>query len=87
MSVLEAMATSLPVIISCNVGARDLVQHDVNGFIIDNIDDAEVIANSMAAILSEEKRDSMAKEAFNTAAGQTWDAVAQRIENIYANVQ
>ncbi|MEN6317445.1 MAG: glycosyltransferase family 4 protein [Syntrophaceae bacterium] len=87
MSVLEAMAASLPVIISCNVGARDLVRQGVNGFIIDDTADSAAIAHSMAAILCEEKRNNMAKEAFNTATGQTWDAVTQKIENIYANLQ
>jgi UDP-glucose:(heptosyl)LPS alpha-1,3-glucosyltransferase len=87
ISVLEAMAASLPVVISCNVGARDLVQNGVNGFIIDNIDDADAIADSMALILDEEKRISMAKEAFNTAEGHTWDVVTQKYENIYDNLQ
>ncbi len=36
MVVLEAMAAGLPVIISSNVGAKDLVQEGKNGFIINN---------------------------------------------------
>jgi len=87
MSVLEAMAASLPVVISCNVGAKDLVRQGVNGFIIDDTADADDIAHSMAAILGLGKRNNMAKEAFKTASGQTWDVVAQKIENVYDNLQ
>ena len=87
MSVLEAMAASLPVVISCNVGARDLVRQGVNGFIIDDTADSDAIAHSMAAILDGERRNSMAKEACNTAACQTWDVVAKKIENIYDYLQ
>ena len=35
MTVLEAMAASLPVIISHHVGAKDLIQEGDNGFIVD----------------------------------------------------
>jgi hypothetical protein len=40
----------------------------------------------MALMLDEEKRISMAKEAFNTAEGHTWDVVTQKYENIYDNL-
>ena len=47
MVVLEAMAAGLPVMISSHVGAKDLVQEDKNGFIIDNPSDYDHIVSKL----------------------------------------
>lgn len=86
MSVLEAMAASLPVIISGNVGARDLVEEGVNGFVIENTDNADEIANRIALMLNEEVRTRMGKEAFKTASRNTWEAVSEKVEGIYESL-
>lgn len=83
MTVLEAMAAFLPVIISTNVGARDLVEEGINGFVIKNAGDADKISDKIGFMLNEENRRKMAKEAYNTALNNSWDAVAKRVENIY----
>ena len=83
MTVLEAMAASLPVIISSNVGAKDLVREEVNGFIVEDTSNADMICDKIGFMLDSKTRNMMAKEAYNTALSNSWDAVAKRVENIY----
>jgi UDP-glucose:(heptosyl)LPS alpha-1,3-glucosyltransferase len=61
MTVLEAMAAYLPVIISNNVGAKDLIREGINGFVIENTGDADQISNKIGFMLNEENRRRMAK--------------------------
>ena len=86
MVVLEAMAAGLPVIISSNVGAKDLVQEDKNGFIVSNTCDTDYIAAKIALLLDENIRSSMARRAFDTAAQNTWSQVAAKYSKIYSSV-
>jgi UDP-glucose:(heptosyl)LPS alpha-1,3-glucosyltransferase len=83
MTVLEAMAASLPVIISSNVGAKDLVREEINGFVIKNTGDADQISNKIGFMLNEENRGRMAKAAYNTALANTWELTAKKVEPIY----
>jgi glycosyltransferase involved in cell wall biosynthesis len=83
MTVLEAMAASLPVIISSNVGAKDLVGEGINGFVIKDTTNADMICDRIGSMLNNKTRIRMAKEAYNTALNNKWDAVAKRMEDIY----
>ena len=83
MTVLEAMAASLPVLISSNVGAKDLVREGINGFVIENTGDADQISNKIGFMLNEENRRRMAKAAYNTALTNTWELTAKKVELIY----
>ncbi|MFH1081394.1 MAG: glycosyltransferase family 4 protein [Pseudomonadota bacterium] len=84
--VLEAMAASLPVLISENVGAKDLVSDGINGFIIDNNADPDMIAGKLAIMMSSDIRDRFAREALKTAADHSWDKVAAKVEAIYEEI-
>jgi UDP-glucose:(heptosyl)LPS alpha-1,3-glucosyltransferase len=83
MAALDAMAASLPVVLSGNVGAKDLVRDGENGFIVGNPADAAAVAERLAQLLSTETRQRMGQEAFRTACGQSWDKVARRQIEIY----
>ncbi|MDD5451812.1 MAG: glycosyltransferase family 4 protein [Desulfovibrionales bacterium] len=83
MSVLEAMAASLPVMISGNVGAKDLVKEGVNGFVIDNTDNADEIASRIVLMMDEEVRTRMGREAFKTALHNTWEAIVDTVLKVY----
>jgi len=83
MVALEAMAASLPVIVSSNVGARDMVQSGVNGFIINEEDDPAEISGKIALLFDRERRLSMGKEAYATALTCTWEKTAKITEDIY----
>jgi UDP-glucose:(heptosyl)LPS alpha-1,3-glucosyltransferase len=86
MVVLEAMAAGLPVIISSNVGAKDIVQEGENGFIISDTSDAYYIASKMSILLNENIRSSMAQSAYYTATQNTWDHVTLKYREIYESI-
>ena len=86
MTVLEAMAASLPVIISSNVGAKDLVRHGINGFIIEDTNNIDMICDRIGSMLKSKIGNAMAKEAQNTALNNRWNVVTKRIEDIYENI-
>ncbi|RZB35275.1 MAG: UDP-glucose:(heptosyl)LPS alpha-1,3-glucosyltransferase [Desulfobacteraceae bacterium Eth-SRB1] len=83
MTVLEAMAASLPVIISNNVGAKDLVNKGINGFVIEDTNNIDMICDKIGSMLDSKTRTTMAKKAYNTALSNFWGTVAKRVENIY----
>ena len=86
MVVLEAMAAGLPVIISSNVGAKDLVREDENGFIVSDTSDIDYIAAKIAMLLDENIRRPLAAAAFHTAAQNTWDDVTKKYAAIYEDI-
>ena len=86
MVVLEAMAAGLPVIISSNVGAKDLVQENKNGFIVNNTSDTDYIAAKIALLLDENIRRPLAAAACHTAAQNTWDDVTKKYAAIYEDI-
>jgi glycosyltransferase involved in cell wall biosynthesis len=85
MAALEAMAASLPVIVSSNVGAKDLIRQGVNGYVTDSKDSTDEIADKIKSML-EEVQTRMARNAFNTAAGHTWDEVTKKVAGIYEDL-
>ncbi len=86
MVVLEAMAAGLPVIISSNVGAKDIVQEGENGFIINDTSDADYISSKIGLLLDQNIRSSMAKSAYYTATQNTWDNVTSKYKKIYESI-
>ena len=84
--VLEAMAAGLPVIISNNVGAKDLVQENKNGFIVSNTSDTDYIAAKIVLLLDENIRRQMSEAAYQTAKQNTWDDVTKKYSAIYENI-
>ena len=86
MVVLEAMAAGLPVIISGNVGARDLVGEGANGFIINDTSDADYIAAKIALMFDENIRRNMSEAAYQTALKNTWDQAAKKYQEIYTDI-
>jgi UDP-glucose:(heptosyl)LPS alpha-1,3-glucosyltransferase len=82
MVVTEAMAASLPVIISETVGARDLVENGVNGFIVGR-QDIRAIRERISALSSPLLRLEMGDNARSTASENSWEEVAGRIITNY----
>ena len=77
------MAASLPVLISKNVGAKDVVKPGENGFIISHPSGAEEIADRLAFLMAEGVRRELGKKARITAGNHSWEAVAQKILSAY----
>jgi len=86
MAVLEAMAARLPVIISANVGAKDLVVDGENGFVVGNAGAAGSAAERVGMLLDGDLRARMGQEAFRTAELHTWEAMAAEVEKIYGEL-
>ncbi len=86
LSLLDAMAASLPVVGTNIVGNRDVIENGVNGYLvppgcISSLSSAivEIFTNDSQAI-------SMAKESLKIAEKRSWDKVAQQYEKIYERV-
>lgn len=82
MAVLEAMAASCPVIVSQQVGARDLVAEGVNGFVVDRQDIGQ-ISERLATVLQPGNRERMGYAARQTAEEYSWERVAERVAEVY----
>jgi len=85
MVVLEAMSASLPVIISGNVGAKDLVRDGINGFVVDR-EDIDLISSKIGLMLDKQDREKMAKEAYKEATKNTWDIMAEKVLKTYDSI-
>ena len=85
MTVLEAMAASLPVIVSPQVGAKDLVRDGVNGFIVER-EDVEAVSQKILLLLDQEKRTVMGADAYRVAKEHSWDAMAHKIKGFYEDI-
>ena len=81
--VLEAMAAGLPVIISHNVGARDLVEPGINGFVLSEDPSSSEIATSLFSLLEPGKRKLMGENGRKVARLHSWDKVTEKVANIY----
>jgi len=81
--VLEAMAAGLPVVISSNVGAADLVTHGGSGFILAENPSARDMTASLIRLMNPEQRRSMGKAARRIAENHDWDKVADKMAGIY----
>ncbi|EFK09487.1 glycosyltransferase, group 1 family protein [delta proteobacterium NaphS2] len=83
MVVLEAMAAGLPVIISQTVGARDLVNDGVEGFILADPPTSVELARKIDFLSNQENRFEMGKSARERALQHGWDQVADRVSKHY----
>ncbi|MBN1663337.1 MAG: glycosyltransferase family 4 protein [Deltaproteobacteria bacterium] len=85
LAVLEAMAASLPVIVSDHVGAKDIVEHGKNGFIARGENAVDQVADYLQLALNKDARIEMSKYANLTAQNHTWEAAAEKVRHIYEN--
>ncbi len=83
MVVLEAMTSQLPVIVSANVGAKDLVEEGVNGFILPDRLDADAAAGKIVLLLDPERRAAMGEAGYRTAQRHGWDRLAEEVAGVY----
>lgn len=84
LTVLEAMAAALPVIISKTVGARDIVRNGENGYVVNPSDAAEV-SRRIEETLPPATLEKMSESARQTAALHSWQALARKVARLYAH--
>jgi len=83
MAVLEAMAAGLPVIISQTVGARDLVNDGVEGFVLGDPPNAAELSRKIDFLSNAENRLKMGEYARERALKHSWDLVADQMATLY----
>lgn len=83
MVVLEAMAARLPVILSANVGAKDLVEEGVNGFVLPDIPEADAAAGRIVLLSDAQRRAAMGEAGFRTASAFSWGRLAAEVGTAY----
>ncbi len=83
LSAMDAMSAGLAVILSDNIGNKDLVQNGVNGFVYDN-NNAKAIAEAMCKLLQDiPSTRAMGHYNKKMAADYSWAKVAEAYENAY----
>jgi glycosyltransferase involved in cell wall biosynthesis len=84
---LEAMACGLPVIVSRQAGVSEVVKHGEDGFILENPEDAEALAEMIRRIYeNEEFRQQMGRRAAEAARHYNWQRNAEELSAIFRRV-
>lgn len=87
LTVLEAMASGIPVITSNNVGVAEIITNEKNGILIKEKLTPQAIANKVNFLLSNpEVMKNISQYARNIAKKYSWDKVANRTLNVYKQV-
>jgi len=86
MVVLEAMAAGLPPIIAKSVGASDLVEDGVHGFVLESDPSISDMGGALKRLLDPATRGMMAENARRQASNETWDCRATQVEKIYRQI-
>lgn len=81
--VLEAMAAGLPVVVSRQVGACELLRPGKNGLVIDSREDAAGLRQAIAALMHPGRRRALGREALQTAQGYDWMTHVNKLKAIY----
>ena len=83
LAVLEAMTAGLPVIITQKVGARDLIDPGVHGFVLGKDPSPLDLSEKLAFLMKKENRMTLGDNARKDALQHTWDKVANRVADLY----
>jgi glycosyltransferase involved in cell wall biosynthesis len=86
LSVLEAMASGLPVIVTPNTGVTDILEHGREGLVVPPRDAAALAQAILELYENEPKRREMGEAASQTARRWTWDSYGDRVASAYARL-
>lgn len=86
MVVLEAMLARLPVIVSSTVGAKDIVDHGISGYILPENPEPDAIVYPLLLLLDSNRRKEMGKMGETKALKFSWDAMAEEILAVYKTI-
>ena len=87
LSMLEAMSSKIPVIVSSSGGPGDILNHGVNAILLKNVTPNEIF-NAVYAILTDHSlREAIIKNAFELVKRRyTWKTVVKKLEMVYGQV-
>lgn len=83
---LEALASGLPVITSRHSGASEIIEDGRQGFIIDEPEDIEGIAQRIRLLMDSERRREMGIEARNLAERFSFDTHIKEVERLFQSI-
>jgi len=83
LAVLEAMTAGLPVIITQKVGARDLIDLGVHGFVLGKDPSPLDLSEKLAFLMKKENRMRLGDNARKAALHHSWDKVADQVADLY----
>jgi glycosyltransferase involved in cell wall biosynthesis len=86
LSVLEALASGLPVIVTPNTGATDFIEHGREGLVVPPGDGAALAGALLELYDDEPRRRAMGGAAAQTAQRWTWDAYGNRVAAAYGQL-
>ena len=87
MVVTEAMACGLPVVVSREAGACELITDQVNGLVLNDATSVEELAGHMRFLESDrESAAALGSAARSTVEALSWDEVAGRTIRVYEDV-
>ena len=87
LSILEAMASGLPVLVSRDSGAAELISDGVDGLLIQEPRDVTELSAKLGALLKDAHlRTRLGRQARRTALQYPWDRVARETEEVYERV-
>lgn len=83
----EAMACGLPVIISIRAGASELIKNGIDGLILDDPTDAQVLATMIRNLYGDiEFRSRLGRAASETARKYTWERSSRELRAIFEDI-
>ncbi len=87
LTVLEAMACGLPILLTRNAGVAELLTAEREGILLPFRAKTEVVVQAMEHLLQDEaRRKQMGQAARATAEQYSWEKTIQQVEEIYAQV-
>ena len=84
--VAEAMSTATPVIVSSHVGAKDLVEDDINGWVFESGNSDALTAAMQKAFDDRNNLGLMGGNARKTVSRYTWETYRENIRNFYSGL-
>ena len=84
--VLEALGSGLPVLVSAQVGAAEILKGRLASGIVDRPDDADELARKLLDLLSKSGDDALKQEARNIGVQYSWDEHFRRLDALLRRV-
>lgn len=85
LAVTEAMAAGLPVIVSAQAGAAELITDGSDGLVLKDRNDSKELADKIARLAgSKTARAEIGQQARKTAERYSWDIIAEKTGELYA---
>jgi UDP-glucose:(heptosyl)LPS alpha-1,3-glucosyltransferase len=80
----EAMSCGLPVVVSREAGASELIKHGVNGLLLEDVTGQKELARHMLSLLEDRRwAEDLGCAGRETVKKLTWDAVAEQTMRVY----